>query len=189
MDKQISLIKYVKNNKDLIIRNINYAFFESNEPFLLSVFHQKQTYFIHINARLCKDYPKIFDSIYEYENYLAVYGTFALLVNASFQVESLEDSRIFFKEFLEELTFKIYYDEAFRLNLESLVDEKNKILKYVYRYGYDFLLQCFKFFYKDTFRITSHSCIMKYLQMSDLEFRELFALYKSKIILENEYGF
>lgn len=186
LDKQISLIKYLKNNKNEIIRNINYAFVESKEPYLLSVFSENNIHFIHINARICKDYPKIFDSIYEYENYLAIYGTFAVLIDINFQAESLEDSRIFFKDFLEDLTFKIYYDEAFRLNLESFVDEQNEVLKYVYRYGYDFLLQCFKLFYKDTFDALNYSHIMRFLQMNDLEFKELFGLYKSKIILEDE---
>ena len=70
----------------------------------------------------------------------------------------------------------------FRLNLESLLIDKNNILRFVYRYGYDFLLQSFKIFYKDEF---SYSTIKRFLNISDEEFNELYGLYRNKIILES----
>lgn len=187
LDKQISLIRYLKQNKKDIIKYINYAFFESNEPYLISVFNESDIHYIHINERLCKEkLSKNFDSVYEYENYLAIYGTFAVLIGENFQAQDLNDSRISFRDFLHELTFHIYYDDAFRLNLESFVGKENEILRYVYRYGYDFLLESFKFFYKDVHNSFNYNQIIRFLSITDDEFRELFALYKSKIILESE---
>ncbi len=181
LDRQVTLVKYLKKNKSEIIKHINYAFFESKEPYLLSVFSSPNANYIHINHNLCKEHPKSFDSIYEYENYLAIYGTFAVLIGETFQISSLQDSRIYFKDFLEDLTFKIYYDEDFRLNLESFLINKNEILRFVYRYGYDFLLQSFKIFNKDEFY---YRRIKEFLNINDLEFKELFELYRYKIILE-----
>lgn len=182
LNKQATLVKYLKTNKNEIIKQINYAFFESKEPYLLSVFSAEVANYIHINSRLCREFPKNFDSLHEFENYLAIYGTFAVLIGESFQISSLNDSKIYYRDFLEDLTFKIFYDDVFRLNLESLLIDKNNILRFVYRYGYDFLLQSFKIFYKDEF---SYSTIKRFLNISDEEFNELYGLYRNKIILES----
>ena len=88
LDKRTSLIKYLKNKKSFIIKNINYSFFSSDEPYLLSVFADGDINFIHINI---KKLPPNFDSLQEYENYLAIYGTFAVLIKQSFQIEDLND--------------------------------------------------------------------------------------------------
>lgn len=181
LNKQISLITYLKKEKRDIINNINYAFFESYEPYLLSVFSNQSSNYIHINSRLCKEYPRSFDSVYEYENYLAIYGTFAVLLDENFQIESLDDSRMYCRDFLKDLTFRIYYDSSFRLNLESMLVEKNNVLRFVYRYGYDFLLQCFKLFHNDK---CEYSRIIEFLNIEGAEFIELYGLYQSKIILE-----
>ena len=126
----------------------------------------------------------IFQISIEYENYLAIYGTFSVLIDFSFQAQDLNDSRIFYKDFLEDLTFKIYYDDNFRLNLESFIDEENKILRYVYRYGYDFLLEFFKLYYRDS-STNTYIPFLNFLKIKESEFNELFGLYRAKIILES----
>lgn len=185
LDRKLTLVKYFKKEKNDIIKSINYAFFESAEDFLLSVFSKEDIYFIHINSRLTKKYPSNFSSACEYENYLAIYATFAILMDFSFQAQDLEDSRIFHKDFLEDLTFKIYYDDNFRLNLESFIDEENKILRYVYRYGYDFLLEFFRIYYKNSSKFI-YLAFLNLLKIKESEFNELFALYRAKIILEEQ---
>lgn len=64
LDRQLTLVKYLKQNKGKIIKSINYAFFESSENILLSVFCKDDVYFIHINGRLAKNYPSNFSNIY-----------------------------------------------------------------------------------------------------------------------------
>ena len=188
LDRQLTLVKYLKQNKVKIIKSINYAFFASDENVLLSVFCKDNIYFIHINSRLTKDYyPSNFSNSCEYENYLAIYGTFSVLIDFSFQAQELDDSRIFYKDFLEDLTFKIYYDDDFRLNLQDLIDQENAILKYVYRYGYDFLLEFFKLYFQNSSKTSNaYLTFINFLKIKESEFNELFGLYRAKIILENQ---
>lgn len=182
ISRKNSIVNYLKQNKKEVINSINYCFFESNENILISVFSENNIYFIHINSLLIKDYPKNFNSINEYENYLLIYGTFAILLDLNFQAKDLDDSRILFKDFLHELTQYIFYDEKFNLNLIPYIDDENKIISFVYLYGYDFLFEIFKYFYKDK---SNYVEIMKFLKMNESEFEALFELYKSKIILED----
>lgn len=182
LDKKISLIKYLKNNKGFIIKNINYSFFSSDEPYLLSVFCEEHLNFIHINI---KKLPPNFDSLQEYENYLAIYGTFAVLINQSFQIEDLSDSRlgIYIKDFLEDLTFKIYYDESFRLNLQDYINKENSVLKYVYAYGYDYLLVLFEAYFKEKLEF---NFLVQVLKIEKDELIRLYRMYKSKILIGRE---
>ena len=182
LDKKISLIKYLKHKKSFIIKNINYSFFPSNEPYLLSVFCGGNVNFIHINI---KKLPPNFDSLQEYENYLAIYGTFAVLINQSFQREDLNDSRLslYIKDFLEDLTFKIYYDESFRLNLQDYINKENSALKYVYAYGYDYLLVLFEAYFKEKLEF---NFLMQALKIEKNELIRLYRMYKSKILIRRE---
>lgn len=184
LDKRTSLIKYLKNKKSFIIKNINYSFFSSDEPFLLSVFADGDINFIHINI---KKLPPNFDSLQEYENYLAIYGTFAVLINQSFQIEDLNDSRlnIYIKDFLEDLTFKIYYDESFRLNLQDYINKENSVLKYVYAYGYDYLFVLFKAYFKEKLEF---SFLVQALNIEENELAKLYRMYESKILIGESSG-
>lgn len=182
LDKKISLIKHLKQKKAFIIKNINYSFFPSNESYLLSVFCGGNVNFIHINI---KKLPPNFDSLQEYENYLAIYGTFAVLINQSFQIEDLSDSRlnIYIKDFLEDLTFKIYYDESFRLNLQDYINKENSVLKYVYAYGYDYLLVLFEAYFKEKLEF---NFLIQALKIERNELIRLYRMYESKILIGRE---
>lgn len=184
LDKKISLTKYLKENKSLILKNINYAFFESDEPYLLSVFCENNINFIHINSKLSKNFPLIYNSKDEYENFLAIYGTFAILIQQNFQINNLNDTRIniYVKDFLSDLTFKIYYDEAFKLNLQEYIRNENEILKYIYRYGYDYLFVLFNAYFKQKIEF---NYISKFLNINNDELTKLYRLYKHKILIEN----
>lgn len=206
--------KYLQKNKKLILDNINFAFFESNEPYILSAFKGQKANYIHINSKLTKKVPKSIIEfvsgferqdllkeleIYEYENWLAIFGTFSILLdNHTLRIRKdfsddkvytiqnlLKDSRneSFLNDKLFKLTESIYYDESFRINLENFIQsQENKILKYVYRYGYDFLLQLFKSYNKNELLIDN---IKDYLKISNDEFKELYRLFKNKITLED----
>lgn len=184
LDKRTSLIKYLKNKKSFIIKNINYSFFSSDEPYLLSVFADGDINFIHINI---KKLPPNFDSLQEYENYLAIYGTFAVLIKQSFQIEDLNDSRlnIYIKDFLEDLTFKIYYDESFRLNLQDYINKENSVLKYVYAYGYDYLFVLFKAYFQEKLEF---SFLVQVLNIEENELAKLYRMYESKILIGESSG-
>lgn len=184
LDKRTSLIKYLKNKKSFIIKNINYSFFHSDEPYLLSVFADRDINFIHINI---KKLPPNFDSLQEYENYLAIYGTFAVLINQSFQIEYLNDSRlnIYIKDFLEDLTFKIYYDESFRLNLQDHINKGNSVLKYVYAYGYDYLFVLFKAYFQEKLEF---GFLIQALNIDENELTKLYKMYESKILIGESSG-
>lgn len=145
----------------------------------MSVFCQEHLNFIHINI---KKLPPNFDSLQEYENYLAIYGTFAVLINQSFQIEDLNDSRlnIYIKDFLEDLTFKIYYDESFRLNLQDYINKENSVLKYVYAYGYDYLLVLFEAYFKEKLEF---NFLVQVLKIEKDELIRLYRMYKSKILI------
>lgn len=208
------IVKYLQKNKKMILDNINFAFFESDEPYILSVFKSKKGNYIHINSKLTQKVPRsIIDfvsgferqdlirelEIHEYENWLAIFGTFSILLdNQSLRIRKdfnddkpytvqdlLRDSRnqSFLNDKLCELTEAIYYDETFRINLENFIqNQEDKVLKYVYRYGYDFLLNCFKSYNKNELLIDN---IKDYLKISNDEFKELYELFKNKILLEN----
>lgn len=211
---KINIVKYLQTNKKLILDNINFAFFESDEPYILSVFKGKKVNYIHINSKLTRKVPKsIIDfvsgferqdlikelEIYEYENWLAIFGTFSILLDSQtlrirkdfnddnpYTVQDLlRDSRneSFLNDKLCELTEAIYYDETFRINLETFIqNQDDKVLKYVYRYGYDFLLNCFKSYNENELLADN---IKDYLKISNDEFKELYGLFKNKILLEN----
>lgn len=205
--------QYLRKNKKLIISNINYAFFESDENYILSVFKGKKSNYIHINSKLTKNVPQsIIESIsgfekkdwtteltiYQYENWLAIFGTFIILLdgintklvkdfndNMPYTIQDLlKDSRneSFLNDTLFSLTQVIYYDDDFRINLESFVNNENKILKFVYRYGYDFLLQCFKAYHKNELYADT---IKEYIKATNDEFKELYSMFENKIILES----
>lgn len=184
LDTKISLIKYLKENKSLIIKSINYAFFESNESYLLSAFSSDGIHFIHINSKLSKEFPPHFETQNEYENFLTIYATFGILIEQNFQVQDLSDSRlnIHFKDFLSDLTFKIYYDDAFRLNLENYIQAENEVLKYVYRYGYDYLFVLFRAYFNEKLEF---DFIAKLLKLESNELEKLYRLYKTKILVDN----
>lgn len=183
LDRKKILIDYLNKNKAYVLKKINYSFFESDEPYLLSVFTEKNSNFIHINSRLSKNFPVHYISKDEYENFLAIYGTFAVLIGQSFQIENMSDSRIkiYIKDFLYDLTFKIYYDDAFRLNLQDYIKDKNKILRYVYKYGYDYLFILFRAYFNEKIDFVYISKILD-IELSELE--ELFRLYKNKILIK-----
>lgn len=185
LDRKITLIRYLKENKNIIIKNINYAFFESDENYLLSVFSKDNIHYIHINSKLSKNFPLNYESKDEYENFLAIYGTFAILIGQSFQIQDLSDSRlnIYFKDFLFDLTFKIYYDEAFRLNLEKFIRDENESLKYVYRYGYDYLFIMFRAYFNQKIEF---SFLAKILNIEENELAKLYRLYRNKILIKNK---
>ena len=151
---------------------------------MLSVFADGAINFIHINI---KKLPPNFDSLQEYENYLAIYGTFAVLIKQSFQIEDLNDSRlnIYIKDFLEDLTFKIYYDESFRLNLQDYINKENSVLKYVYAYGYDYLFVLFKAYFQEKLEF---SFLVQVLNIEENELAKLYRMYESKILIGESSG-
>lgn len=183
LDRKKTLIKYLKENKVFIFKKINYSFFESDEPYLLSVFCGENINFIHINPKLSRNFPLNYDSKDEYENFLAIFGTFAILIRKNFQIENINDTRlnIVFKDFLFDLTFQIYYDDNFRLNLQDYIREENEVLKYVYRYGYDYIFTLFNAYYSEKI---DFDYIVKLLDIDTDELTELYKLYKSKILIE-----
>lgn len=182
LDKKVALMRYLKENKAFIIKHINYSFFESDEPYLLSVFSDKRVNFIHINSRLSKNYLLGYESQNEYENFLAIYGSFAILIHQNFQIQDLNDSRlnIYVKDFLMDLTFKVYYDDAFRLNLQEYIKDENEVLKYVYRYGYNYLLGLFRAYFNKSLEF---DYIAKILKIDSNELAKLYRLYKSRILI------
>lgn len=174
LDKKSTIIHYLKKHKSLVIKNINYAFFESNEPHLLSVFSEGGVNFVHINA---KNVPMNFTTTEEYENYLAIFGTFAVLIDENFQISSLEDSRMnsYAQDLLSDLTFFIYYDKAFRLNLKSHIRNEFSALKTIYDFGYDYILRLFVA--KDL------DSIARILGLNSDTAKELYELYESKLLV------
>ena len=140
-----TIVKYLKQNTKEIINNINYAFFESNEKYLLSVKCSENAKYIHINTRLTSNFNNsLFSSKDDYENFIAIFGTFAVLLDESFQIEDLKDSTLLqsIREKLDDFTHHIWFCDDFRLNLQDfIIDDVN--LKVIYRYGYDFLASIF----------------------------------------------
>ncbi|MBX7491231.1 hypothetical protein K4G58_07320 [Helicobacter sp. Faydin-H64] len=100
-------------------------------------------------------------------------------------MESLNDSRlnIYIRDFLSDLTFKIYYDDAFRLNLSDYISNENRILKYVYTYGYNYLFTLFYAYFSEQISL---EYIAKILQTTSDEVAKLYELYKSKIIISQD---
>lgn len=176
-----AIMRYLKNNKDLIIKNINYAFFEDDSEDILVVFSSVSVKYVYINTRLSKNYPAMFENQNEYENYLAIYGTFAILLNQNFKAQNLQDSRILIKDYLKNLTHIIYYDESFRLNLSTYTD-KNE-LKAVYRYGYDFCYCLMKSLYNNNIK---KSLVQELLQLNPQEIDLLLNAFVAKIIINGD---
>lgn len=177
LDRQLSIVRYLKKYKKEIIENINYAFYESDEKYLVSFFSGERAKYIHINSTLTKDYPSIYENEEEYENYLAIYATFGILINQSFQLQSLNDTRFYHKDFIRDMTNVIFYDEMFRLNLSPFVSENDGYYKAIYAYGKDYIFQCFSAMMRG--EIDEYGCI-KMLNMEDKmrDFRILFEVYE-----------
>ncbi|HIF9806854.1 TPA: hypothetical protein ACX8VE_001702 [Campylobacter jejuni] len=181
LNKKVVVHKYLKENKRNIIGQINYAFFESNEPYILSVFCDDECYYIHINSRLTKIYPSYFNNENEYENYLIIFATTAVLFRKNFQIENINDSRLNqpYKEAIVDITNAIFYDETFRINLERYVNQEEKYLKNIYFYGFNFLINIFKETTEN--KISEEEC-KKILKINDDDFEKLFDLLKFKLL-------
>ncbi|ECK2550146.1 hypothetical protein FQW77_08705 [Campylobacter jejuni] len=181
LNKKVVVHKYLKENKRNIIGQINYAFFESNEPYILSVFCDDEYYFIHINSRLTKTYPSYFNNENEYENYLIIFATTAVLFRKNFQIENINDSRLNqpYKEVIVDITNAIFYDETFRINLERYVNQEEKYLKNIYFYGFNFLINIFKEITEN--KISEEEC-KKILKINDDDFEKLFDILKFKLL-------
>lgn len=178
LDRGLSIVRYLKKYKKEIIENINYAFYESDEKYLVSFFSGERAKYVHINSTLTKDYPSIYENEQEYENYLSIYATFGILINQSFQLQSLNDTRFYHKDFIRDMTNVIFYDEMFRLNLERDLQVKDEILPLVYRYGNDFLFNLFK-------NSLNEECFMKNILflngIDSFLAQKLFNFYKNRI--------
>ena len=185
LDRQLSIVKYLKKNKKSIIENINYAFFESNEPYLLSFFSGEKAKYVHINSRLTQDYPSIYENIEEYENYLAIYATFGILIHQSFQLQSLSDSKFYHRDFIRDMANVIFYDEMFRLNLSNFVNESESYYMAIYLYGKDYIFNVFSAMMRK--EINEETCI-KMLSMENKmrDFRMLFEIYEKLLLLERK---
>ncbi|WP_270975452.1 hypothetical protein [Campylobacter helveticus] len=185
LDRQLSIVRFLKKYKKEIINKINYAFYESDEEYLLSFFSGERANYVHINSRLTKEYPSIYENIEEYENYLAIYATFGILINQSFQLQNLNDSRFYHKDFIKDMTNIIFYDEAFRLNLSSFVGENEGYYKAIYAYGKDYIFSVFSAMMRN--EINEETCI-KMLSMENKmrDFRMLFEVYEKMILLKKD---
>ncbi|CAD7289512.1 hypothetical protein LMG7974_01589 [Campylobacter majalis] len=146
IDRKLSIISYFKKHKKELINNINYMYFDSDEDYLMQVYSSNEANLVFINTRLSNVLPKNrnFETKKEYENYLTICATFCVLLNQDIKLISLDDTRIsiFIRDFLKDLTYQIYYNDVFDLNLQDIVTD-NFTLKMIYRYGYDFLFNIF----------------------------------------------
>lgn len=185
LDRQLAIVRFLKKHKKEIINEINYAFYESDEEYLLSFFSGERANYVHINSRLTKEYPSIYENIDEYENYLAIYATFGILINQSFQLQNLNDSRFYHKDFIKDMTNIIFYDEAFRLNLSGFVSDNEGYYKAIYAYGKDYIFSVFSAMMQN--EISEETCI-KMLSMGDKmrDFRMLFEVYEKMILLKKD---
>ena len=185
LDRQLAIVRFLKKYKKEIIENINYAFYKSNEPYLLSFFSGERAKYVHINSALTEDYPSIYENAEEYENYLAIYATFGILINQSFQIQNLNDSRFYHKDFVRDMTNVIFYDEMFRLNLSSFVSENESYYKAIYAYGKDYIFSVFSAMMRQD--IDENTCI-KMLNMEDKmsDFRILFELWEYLMTIERD---
>lgn len=149
IDRKKTIVSYFKKNKKKLIQDINYMYFESDEDYLMQVFSSDKANLIFINTRLSKNIPKgkNFSSKQEFENYLTIYASFCVLLNQNLRILSIDDSRVsvFIRDFLMDLTYQIFYNDAFDLNLQDIVND-NFTLKMAYRYGYDLLFNIFMAF-------------------------------------------
>ena len=181
LQSKVSVMRYFKNHKKKIIESINYAFFESNEPYLLSVFSWHNARFVHINSTMTENYPIFATNVKEYENYLAIFGTFGILLDQNFRIEALDDSRICYcSDFLRDMTNRIYYDENFRLNLTNYIEQPH--LKIIYRFGGDFVFEIFNAYYRKKLELSK---IKDIFQTTEENVKELYALLSSKIVVGN----
>ncbi|MCR2112212.1 hypothetical protein [Campylobacter upsaliensis] len=180
LDRQFTIVRFLKKCKKEIIGEINYAFYESDEDYLISFFSGERANYVHINSRFTQNYPSIYENIDEYENYLAIYATFGILINQSFQLQSLNDSKFYHKDFVRDMSNVIFYDEMFRLNLSSFVGESESYYKAIYTYGKDYIFSVFSAMMNH--QIDEITCI-KMLSMEDKikDFRMLFRVYEKMI--------
>ncbi|EAH8851009.1 hypothetical protein CDJ58_07820 [Campylobacter lari] len=187
--RKVILCQYFKKNKNSIIKSINFSFFESDENYLISLFSENNINFVHINGKKTKEYPKIFNNQQEYEVFLSIYSTVALLYGINFQLESVSDSRLNYeiRERIKNICFQIYYDDDFNFNLSNSFHENFDYLKFIFLYGKDFIFELMKgFYYK---KISKADCL-NILNISEKEFSNLYKwVYEqklSKIIRKNK---
>ncbi|EAI9739298.1 hypothetical protein MLB78_001642 [Campylobacter jejuni] len=175
-----AICKYLKLNKNFIINNINYCFFESEENYLISVFTNDNLNYIHINSRKTKEYPRAFENQENFEVFLSIFATISVLLNLNYQITNLNDSRLLLKqkEKIEDITYCIYYDEKFNLNLSNYINDKLSYIKNIYYFGEDFLFCLFKNFY---LKNILKEDLFKILNIDEEDFKKLYSHFKLKI--------
>lgn len=172
------IMRYFRENKKSIIESINFAYFPSDEPYLISCFVSDSIYFVHINARSKEKIPGAFEDFNDYENYLNIYATFAVLHNQNFQISTLNDSRLICAERLMKFSDIVYYDDNFKLNLSPYLEDK--LLQNTFLYGYDFLFALFSKSEELDIKF-----VKRYLKLEDSTIIKLYEKFYKKMILEN----
>lgn len=180
------VFKHLKKYKKEIIESINYSYFESNENILLSIFQKNNKRFVHINSSKTENFPKYFQVKTQYEVYLSIFATICILYGFNnCQLENLDDSRLDLelKSRIEDICFKVYYDDDFNFNLSDYLNSNFSYLRIIFIFGKDFTYHLIKNYYFGN--IEKNKCL-EILNCSEEDFKELYNFIYNKYGLSKE---